>query len=248
MKLSIILTVVFFCNSFVSMGQKTALSEVFKNSIEIYDKHDICLSKSDSIVSSSSFSFNNFKPLLSSKTEDSSHFKLYYRHDTIVCIERIDKLNVLYNYKFKVTYKNEFIYLSGYAGGDLLNGVIVINTSISNTYYLNICDDKINKNTLFYRTTYIMKLNDDLQPIYKLHFYNKYIDYLSDFHEEDSIIKEKIYLSIISCAITTDRIQTFSDFDKIFLRKECTYLFASVIPDMRDYSLPLWLYGDYRYK
>jgi len=229
------------------------LSEVLKTAINLYDNNNtnfIETSKPDSIVITNDFDFSNFK-IIKCDVETKKHFEITYEKRSIKYIERIDSLNDLYNYKFAVLKKNGNTYLHGIGGGDFLKGVIVVLGDLKSVYYIQLSDDDINKNSNFYRVSYIMKLTDNLLPLYKVYFYNEYIAYISHFKYQGvdiKIVMEEMYLPLIDQPTLSSSLNTLQDLEKIYLNKTNFYLLGSLKPDIRDNSLPVWFYGNYSYK
>ncbi len=244
----IVLLLILILNTFNISAQKAknwSLDEILQKAIRLTKGDsliaDICF---DSVSTIRDFDFSSFEKADTNYRDLSIH-KVYYKKSEICALERIDTVNKLYNYFFRVNKENGIIILNGYSDNfDFFDGVIVIVEKTKNIYF--ICLDYNSKNEQY--ISYIMKLNKHLFPISKMHFYQNCIDYYSKFeYNKDANIlnKERINLSFLTCK---ERPYLLKDIELFFKQQNCTYYFSSVIPDVRDYSLPFWFYGNYRYE
>ena len=87
--------------------------------------------------------------------------------------------------------------------------------------------------------------------MYKVHFYNEYISYITSIKYSENgkgLLNEELYSPLINYPTLSKTINTFLELEKILITRDNFYLLGSLVPDIRDYSIPLWLYGNYSYK
>jgi hypothetical protein len=246
-KIVLVLMFIFSILNLNAQKIETLLDSCIAKSVKIYDNIEevLVFNDSDSIVESSDINFYKLEPINNS-LEKPRFFKTYYKDGVVESFEFNDTTKMYYNYKLKVLDEEKFIYLFGYFNYNYIQGVIVVDKERTKLYFICL-QDRFNVvyTSQFDRVEYIMKLNDELLPVYKIAFECEKIMYVSRPKEKAKRPNEE-YVLIPGICEPKEK-ASFENLDRICIGIKCLRPFGTVIPGVARSYIPVWLYGNYQY-